>query len=170
MTYGKTTLHGITQSVPSDTNLPDRGNQAAEIMLEDLLDKRIYDIENDLWLPSEYICARYDFDVDGGGMGTHTLNYVVPANTIILDGVLLTLDPMVGAGGIDIAIEGASDLLTTTVPTIASEGLYDLVPVGTAATMIKTSVDRSPIITFVGLPVTAGAFLLFMRTVRGFSA
>ena len=166
-------LHGIDQCVPDYAKMPAKGNMASECLTEDLFTKHVYDAASKVWLPVDYIAARWDFDSDGGAVGDIGLGVVVPAGTIILDGIINVLDPITsdGAATIALKVEGAADILVAVVlGTIGGLGLYDVVPVGTAATMVKATVDRTITLTVATAALTAGFLVVSLRCVRGFLA
>lgn len=164
-------LHGIDQCVPSYAKMPDKGNMGSETLTEDLFTKHVYDADSGVWLPIDYIAARWDFDSDGGAIGDIGLGVVVPAGTIILDGIINVLDPITSGGEVTIAlhVEDPEDVMAAEdLGTISGVGLYDVVPVGTAATMIKTSDARTITMTVAVAALTAGALVVSLRCVRGF--
>jgi len=147
MSFGKTVLHGVSQSVPENADLPAAANMAAECLTEDLLGKWIYDIEQEEWLPMEYIPFRWDFATDEGFIGYHPLA-AVPENTIVFDGFYSVLDRLISDGSptIQIQLEAANDILADAAvgpaKATGAPGLHNIVPDGTAANAIKTTADR----------------------------
>jgi hypothetical protein len=112
--------------------------------------------------------GEYDFAVDGGAASTITLRgststgNTVPAGSVIMSGYI-EVDTGVAsaAGSAAVTLEGAGDLLATVAITgapIASTGRKAIIPVGTAATSVKTTVARAVTFTISGGTVTAGKF------------
>lgn len=166
-------LHGIDECVPSYAKMPAKGNMASECFTEDLFTEHVYDSASKVWLPIDYIAARYDFDDDGGAVGDITLGVVVPAGTIILDGMLDIVDPITsdGAATLALKVEAAEDVLAeSALAAVGAEALYDVVPVGTVATMIKATAARTITLAVGTAALTGGAFIVSLRCVRGFLA
>lgn len=174
----RTTLHGVAESAPSYHDFPDKGNMASRIYAEDLRTAWLYDSADAQWWPDGYIAARWSYAVDGGVVAFHELHVQVPAGTIVMDGVLQILDPLtsVGAAKITLKLEAAAGaagdvlaevLITTTGDT---EGLFDIVPVGTAATMIRCTEDRWVKLRITDAALTAGSFVVYLRCFRGFTS
>ncbi len=167
----RTTLHGVDQIVPDAANLPDKGNMASECFTDDLLTKYVYDAASGVWLPIDYMAARWDFDSDGGAIADIGLGVVVPAGTILLDGLIDVLDPLTseGAAKIAVKVEGAGDVLAAgLISSVGTLGLHDIVADGTATNMIKATVARTITLTPSVAALTAGALIVYLRCVRGF--
>ena len=109
--------------------------------------------------------AVYDFSKVGGAIGAISLlgsdgkAIKVPANAIVTN-VLVDVKTALTSGGsatVAIAVESAADLLAATA--VASFSLAALLagkPVGTAATAVKTTVERSVVATVAVAALTAG--------------
>jgi len=175
MSFGKTVLHGVSQSVPENADLPAAANMAAECLTEDLLGKWIYDIEQEEWLPMEYIPFRWDFATDEGFIGYHPLA-AVPENTIVFDGFYSVLDRLISDGSptIQIQLEAANDILADAAvgpaKATGAPGLHNIVPDGTAANAIKTTADRWIKLRVLTAALTGGVLVGFLRCFRGFAA
>jgi hypothetical protein len=121
------------------------------------------------WEPKSYR-GDYSFATDGGAISTIVLRSKtgpIPAGSIILGGYLdVTTGFTTGtAATAAITVEAANDLQTATVVSGApysTTGLKAIVPVFTAATMIKTTVDRSPSIVIATGTITAGVLGLVL--------
>ncbi|WP_321376940.1 hypothetical protein [Trichococcus shcherbakoviae] len=164
---------GCDTSAPSNAKLPVHANHGSQCLTDDLLAKNVYDAAiNDKWLPEEYIPFCYDFSVHGGAVGDIDLGVTVPANTIILDGILDVVKAVtVGTNGtIALKVEAAGDVLAAVAAGTLTKGRHDIVPVGTAATSIKTTVARKITATIATAAVTAGRLYGFLRCVRGVEA
>ncbi len=166
----RTVLHGIDQSVPGFNKLPARGNHAAECLVDGTLGKHIWDDDDQIWKPMEYIPFEYSFDTHGGAVGFIDLDVLLPAGTIIVGGVLDVVEELVSAGAATIALkaEAADDILAAVVITTAGIlGFYDVVPVGTAATAIKLSTDKWIKIDIRVAALTAGVLRGYLHCFRG---
>lgn len=165
----RTVLHGIDQSAPQFEKLPGRGNQASECYLDDLRSKHVFDQSARTWLPLEYIAFRYDVAEHGGDVGAIELPVTVPADTIILDGIIDILDPFGSEGSATLAlsIEAPADVLAATDLTdLDDAGLLDVYPNGSAARAIRVSED-APVVATVGVAeLTAGVLQGYLRCVR----
>jgi len=166
----RTVLHGNDESAEDFSSLPSNPNQASKCYLDALRSMHVYDAVDGDWWPWDYVVAEFDFDEDGGAVGTINLSDVVlPAGTIIMDGIILTVDPVTSAGAATIAIaaNAANDVLSqVTYTTPGSEGLHDIVPLGAAANMVWCSADRYVVMTIGTAALTAGHFYVFLRTFR----
>jgi hypothetical protein len=109
--------------------------------------------------------GEYDFAVDGGAISTITLRSgnslgnSVPAGSVIISGYV-EVDTQLTSGGaatIGVNLEAAGDLLAaaTAVATYTT-GRKSLIPVGTGAASVKTTVARSVAITVAAAALTAG--------------
>ena len=109
--------------------------------------------------------GEYDFAVDGGAISTITLRSSnslgnhVPAGSVITGGYV-EVDTQLTSGGaatIGVNVEAAGDLLAaaTAVATYTT-GRKSLIPVGTGASTVKTTVARSLTITVAVAALTAG--------------
>jgi hypothetical protein len=174
----RTSLFGVDQSRPFYMSPPSRGNMASIVYSEDLNAFRVYDSDLAKWLPIEYIPFIYDFAVQGGATGTINLvdgngtPITVPANTIILDGVLDVVASLAGGAGASLAIqaEAAGDILATTVYTSLAAGLRAIKPDGTVTNAVKTTVERTLQAVIATDPLTAGKLYGFLRCLRSFGA
>jgi hypothetical protein len=109
--------------------------------------------------------GRYDFAVDGGAVSTIDLTSVgaIPANAVILTG-FIEVDTVPTSGGsatIAVMAEGAGDLLAAAAISGApwsTTGRKSLLPVGTGAASVKTTVARKLQATVAVAALTAGAF------------
>lgn len=108
----------------------------------------------------------YDFDTDGGAIGTIDLGGALPAGAIILDGMMNVTEEITSDGAATIALHAASadDILAAAVlGTNGGAGLHDIVPVGTAATAILLTEETDLTLTVAEAALTAGAFDLYLR-------
>ena len=112
--------------------------------------------------------ATYDFARDGGVRGTIELNagtHVIPAKAIILRGMVDIITPTDSAGDtgtIKVQVGGVD--LTATIA-VAATGLKALIPLGTAATAIKTSAAGSVDVVIATQDLTAGKLKIFIEYV-----
>ena len=114
--------------------------------------------------------ARYDFSVHGGAVSTINLddengnNVVIPSGAIIWSGVIDILTAMASAGGtgtIALNSEGAGDLKAA-VDADTLSGRAAIIPVGTAASCIKLTADRTLTVSIATEALTAGKFDLYV--------
>lgn len=170
----RTVLHGVDQSVETHADLPDTGNHGARCVIEETGSIYIYDANDAKWKPDDEIIARWSFTDDGGGVGWYSLGAILPAGTIVFDGVLRVLDPLQssGAAKIGIKVESAvgatKDILADTVISSAGvEGVFDITPDGTAANAILLTSDKEVKLNITVANVTAGVFEVHLRCLRG---
>lgn len=111
--------------------------------------------------------AEYDFAVDGGATGAITLRSApgdvhgntVPAGAVVTGGYIDVETACLSATGtISVGVEGAADLLAATGQAGLTTGRKSVVPAGTGATSVKTTVARSVTITIATAAFTAGKF------------
>lgn len=115
--------------------------------------------------------GEYDFAVDGGAISTIALRSddgPLPAGSYISQAVLdvLTLFTTGTGATAAITIEAANDVVSATIVSGApysTTGLKSTVLVGTGATMIKTTVARSPSIVIAVGTITAGKCRLVLE-------
>lgn len=119
--------------------------------------------------------VEYDFAVQGGAIGTISLGVALPAKAIILDGLVdvITQFTTAGADAGTIAL-GAESNVDLKAAIAVSDGTnpYDpgmkaIIPIGTAATAVKTTVARQLKLTIAGQAVTAGKLVLFVHYIVG---
>lgn len=130
---------------------------------------------NDKALDGNLRTARveYDFAVDGGAIGTITLRGqgALPAKAVILRGMVdvVTTVQTAGAdaGTLALQAEAAGDLVAAIAVSDVSDpwdaGQHDIIPVGTAATAVKTTVARDLKLVIGGQAVTAGKLVLMVE-------
>ena len=120
--------------------------------------------------------GEYDFAVDGGAIGAITLRAAgsasnqIPAGSVITGGYL-EIDTAFTTGSaatMAIHVEGAGDVVAATVVSGApysTTGRKSIIPAGTGATSLKTTVPRSIVATIATGTVTAGKgrVVLFYR-------
>lgn len=116
--------------------------------------------------------ATYDFAEHGGAVGAIDLGVTIPDNAIVLDGmvdVLTTLTSSTDAATVALSVEGADDIVAAIAIDDVSApwdaGLQAIVPLGTAATAVKTGAARAVTATIAEEAVTAGKFVVFLRYV-----
>jgi hypothetical protein len=106
----------------------------------------------------------YSFAVDGGAISTILLRSpagAIPIGSIIIGGYLdVTTGFTTGsAATAAITVEAANDIVSATVVSGApysTTGIKAVIPIFTAATMIKTTADRNPSIVIATGTITAG--------------
>lgn len=179
----RTVLHGIDQSTPTIEDLPgrdgsfavanDKGNMASECYVEEYMSKHIYNsdlaCENQAWLPMEYVAFEYQFEEHGGAIGVVNLRTLVPEGTIMVGGLINTVELFVsgGAATFEIWCEAAGDILASAgFANVQALGLHAVVPVFTAATAILATADRQIKARIGTAAITGGAFYGYLTCYR----
>lgn len=167
----RTVLHGIDQSVPSFAKLPAKGHWAHRVLTEDLQAPFYWDNSAKIYIPDGIIKFKYDFATHGGAIGDISLGITVPANMIILDGMLDIVTALTAGGAATFALklQSTGDVLGATAIASLGLGRKDVVPVGTAATAIKTTAARTLTATVASYALTAGKLYGFLRCARSFT-
>lgn len=120
--------------------------------------------------------GTFDFAVQGGAVGNHDLldedgvAISIPANSIILDGMVdvqtTFSSPTADTATLAIQAEGANDIVDAVAIATGTpwdQGLQAIVPLGTAASAVKTTVAR-PLRVVIGVEaVTVGKMTVFLR-------
>ncbi len=111
--------------------------------------------------------ATYDFAVSGGAVDDYPLGVTIPDNAIITRGIGDIITPFVSTsndGKIALKAESAEDLLVG-VDADTLSGVFELIPDGTAAKMIKLTANRELTLTVSVHPLTAGKAVFFVEYV-----
>lgn len=109
--------------------------------------------------------VTYDFAVLGGVVGDIHLGQYLPAKAIITRGfgdIITAFVSTSNDGTIALKAEGAGDLLAA-VDADTLSGRFELIPLGTAAAMVKTTVQREIILTVGTHAITAGKAVFFLE-------
>jgi hypothetical protein len=115
--------------------------------------------------------AKYDFAKQGGAVGAIILqdvdgkDAVLPTKAIIRQ-VILDIQTGITSGGLATVALGANtttDLLAATAKASLGAGLVAGIPVGTAATAVKTTAQRNITATVGTAALTAGKFTAFIE-------
>ena len=112
---------------------------------------------------------EFDFDVHGGSQGDIVLqNDVLPDNAVILDGFIECKTQVLSAGAATIAFrvnEGEDIKAATGKASFTAGAILDIVPVGTAATMLKTEMDLNRFLTMTvgAADLTQGKIFVALR-------
>ncbi len=110
----------------------------------------------------------YDFAVQGGAIAALPLTgSALPAKALVYGGFMEMITALTsgGAASAALSVEGANDLVVATLVSGApwsTQGRKAIIPVFTAATIVKTTVARTPALTPSGFVLTAGKFNLFL--------
>ena len=113
--------------------------------------------------------GEYSFAVDGGAIGSVTLRgstsigNIVPAGSVVISGYIEVDTALTAAAGgtIAVGLEAAGDLQAAAIFSGApwsTTGRKSIVPVGTGASTVKTTVARSLVATIAVGAVSAGIF------------
>lgn len=115
-------------------------------------------------VPMKVARARYNFATDGGAVSTIDLlpTPSIPAGSYIVGG-FMEVDTIVAGSGASVAVnvESAGDLVAAAAVSGApwsTTGIKAIVPVFTAATLVKTTAARKVTATVTAAVLTAGAF------------
>lgn len=113
-----------------------------------------------------YYRATWDFAVQGGAIGTITLNPTIPLNTVITGGYFHVISTYVGATNtVSIGLNTTTDLFAATaIATYGTIGVHAIIPVETAATSVVSTAARQIVLTLATANVTAGKMVLYLRT------
>lgn len=121
----------------------------------------------------EIIRAKYDFAVDAGAVSTINLMDAanVPAGFVVWAGFIdvITVPTSGGAATLALTLEGAADISAQAVISGApwsTVGRKAIIPVGTAATSVKTTVARNLGAVIGTATLTAGVFEVYLMGVR----
>jgi hypothetical protein len=166
-----TVLHGVDQSVATFDDLPDKGHWCAKCVTEDLQAPFVWDEDAAIWVPDGIIVFEYDFATHGGAQGAIDLGIDVPADILIVDGMINVVTSLDSGGAATLAlhIEGAGDVLAATAYGSLAAGLVDVVPDNTAANAILTTDTQAITATIATADLTAGKLYGHLRCHRTFS-
>lgn len=113
--------------------------------------------------------AEYDFAVDGGAVSTITMRGVdgqgneLPADAVVEMGYIDVETAVASATGtVALAAEGAADILAATAQAGLTVGRKSIIPAGTGASAVKTTVRRNLTMTIATAALTAGKFRLVL--------
>jgi hypothetical protein len=116
---------------------------------------------------------RYDFAVEGGGVGViplaaAALALALPAEAVVIGGFVDVITPPTsgGAATVSVNLEAAGDIVAAAAISGApwsTVGRKSIIPAGTGATTVKTTVARTPAITVAVAALTAGVFDVYLR-------
>lgn len=121
--------------------------------------------------------AIYSFAADGGAIGliTPAANALIPANAIVLGGIINPTTAPVGATatiavGTSAGSSATSLKAATAIATYSIDALLATVPVMTAATAFKMSAAGSITLTVAVAPLTAGVIEIFVYFIQPLNA
>lgn len=121
--------------------------------------------------------ATYSFAVHGGAIGAITIGLnaagaaapvTIPAGAVIMDG-LIVVDAAgavtsAGLATVAVGVVAANDILAATAKaSIVNSAKLDVIPVGTAATVVSVASGSAITITVATAALTAGKFDVFLR-------
>jgi hypothetical protein len=177
----RTVLHGVSESVPSYSKLPAKGNYASRCMQEDVLGHVFYDPQERAWKPFAIIPFEFNAlnrDPQGfnnSAIGWHDLGVVIPAGTIVMDAVVDVVEAFAGGGAsvlfkFESAAGAAGDVMASTAVGSLTLGLKAVVSDGTAGNMKKATANRMLKAQVTGGTLTAGVAFGFLRCVNSWLA
>ena len=121
--------------------------------------------------PMKYVADfRYDFAKDGGAVGDIELGPYLPVNAIITSGMIHVETAATSGGSATVALKvnTAEDVLAATaVGSLTLNALLDVVPVGTAATAIRTTALKKLTMTIATATLTAGKIRVVLEYYLG---
>ena len=111
---------------------------------------------------------EYDFGMDGGAVGTIAMRGDrLPDDAVITSGMIHVKEAVTSGGAptVTLGVETAVDVLASTLKAaLALNALLDTVPVGTAATAIRTTAAGKGITMTIGVDaLTAGKFIVALE-------
>ena len=125
--------------------------------------------ENGLETRKGVAVFEYDFAKHGGAVGDITVDpKLLPKDAIITSGVLHVKTACTSGGAATVAIKavGTDDVLAAAaVATLTLNALLDVVPVGTAATMIRCTAATQLTFTIATAALTAGKIAVALEYV-----
>ena len=130
------------------------------------IDQSAADVYVDGFTQARWAQATWDFAVDGGAISAIDLGVSIPANSVIVGGVLdvqTTCTSGTDAGTGALSVEGANDIVTAVAigtGTPWDQGLQVIIPKWTAATFVKTTAARAITFTIAVEAFTAGKFTI----------
>lgn len=146
----------LESSINSGSNLPSlQGEKVGTQMLRNSV---------------QVMIAQFDFAVQGGAVGTVNLlgldgkAAVLPQNAIIVNSLIDVITPgaTAASGTIAITAQSAGDIKAA-LGAASYTGLVAGIPVGTAATSIKMTADRTLQATIATGAITAGKFNVILH-------
>lgn len=110
--------------------------------------------------------ASYSYAVDGGAVGNISLGVVIPSGAVVIGSLLHVTTAVEGAGADGlITLESSADIVADAGMEGApwsSTGFKDTVQDGTGSTFIKTTADRTLLLTVQDAVLTAGVFDVYL--------
>ncbi len=110
---------------------------------------------------------EYDFALHGGAISTITVGpKLLPAGAIIMDGVIHVKTACTSGGSATVAIHALSSediVAATAVASLTLNALLDVVPVGTAATMLRCTAATQLSFVIATAALTAGVIAVGLR-------
>lgn len=136
------------------------------LFLEDLKAQRVY--SGTTWHPMEYAAFSHSFATDGGAVGTIDTGILLPAGFVLWDGCLDIITGYTSAGAATVAIrsEAAADILAATAVASLVAGRFAIIPVGTPATSLKMTANRTVQVVIATAALTAGKMYGYLRGFR----
>jgi len=117
--------------------------------------------------------AEYDFDTDGGVVGTIEMRGTeLPDNAVIVGGIMEVITPLTsgGAATVEVRAEGADDVVADAAiggAPWSTGGLKDIVPDFTAANAVKIDGAKQLSCIISTADLTAGAFKVYAKYIVG---
>lgn len=113
------------------------------------------------------INAVYDFAIHGGAIASIGLGVKLPPGAVVLSGLMKVITVPVGAGAsIGVLLATSGDVVAVAALSGApwsTTGIKDVVPVGTAATMIALTAEKELTVVVSAAVLTAGKWELVLN-------
>jgi len=166
-------IAGVSQAQTTITN---DGQVITVYRLQDTRDSvatdgKVQDVSDypSLSKPHGTIVRHYDFDEDGGAVGTISLEYAsgvtdLEDNLVIVGGFIDVSEAITPATGCThgLYVNTSDDLLTGATNALTSTGIKAITPDWTAGNAVKLTADREVTLEISGTAITAGAFTLYL--------
>ncbi len=126
-------------------------------------------VESSMATTGSMALFTYDFDVDAGAQGAIVVGAGrIPKGALILDGIIHVETACTSGGSATVAVSviGANDLLTATaVASLTLDAILDVVPDGTASTVLRATAPLGCTFTIATADLTAGKIHVALRYV-----
>ncbi len=111
--------------------------------------------------------AEYDFEKDGGAIGTINLRGdVIPDEALIEDGKIDVITAVTSgdAATVALGVNTTNDIkAATAIAGFSADAVLDVIPVRTAATCVRTTANRAVQMTIAAYALTAGKFRVALK-------
>jgi len=109
----RTAWSGVDLSTSTVAKLPTRGNHGIPIYVDETKCYYVWDDNSDAWLIEGTVCFEYDIDDDGGEAGNIVIG-ALPANTIVLDGIVDVITAPTADSDVSSSSSSSTDSVSST--------------------------------------------------------